>query len=1106
VRPARLVLCSLAFHARAHAATLAGVAAASAVLTGALALGDSVRASLARAARNRSGTIEAVVGSGERFFRADLGARLAARTTGLEDAVAIQLPAVAALPDGTRRIGDAQLMGVDRGFFALGPPLLDQASREAFGYSRLPPAIPPDEAWIGAETARALGIERGAEVVLRVSRPSDTTRELALVSVEDAVQPLRVRVARVLADEEFGAFALEVGAAPRANLFVAREWLAERLGVPGRANRVFLRSGAGQSGRETAELERTLREVWEPDDVGLVWRDAPAGSRALVSDQVFLAESLVAALRPLEPPALGLLTYFVNGITRGERTTPYSTVAALGGLDARPAPDLVGWPVALGDAGRDEIVLNDWTARDLAARVGDEITLSYFVLGAGRALAEERHAFRLRAILPTVGIGADRTLAPDFPGIGDARNCRDWDPGIPLDLDAIREQDEQYWDEHGPAPKGFVALATAQELWANRHGAFTAVRVARAQEEDARAHLRAVDPGALGLALRAVSAQSSATSDFGALFLGLSCFLIVSALLLTALFFAFSVERRAAELGVLRVSGFAPLEVARLQLGEALLVSALGAAGGVALGLAYTRRLLRALESAWSGAVGRTELVFDVRPATLAIAWALAVLLALGSVALVLRRALHARPLALLAGELGGETRRGARARAGSVALALLVSLALGCLTAAFVAGAPSAGGLAFGAGLSALFAGLLAVRRLLARGGRPRSLAVLGWTNAARRPGRSLTTVALTASAVFLLVVAGASRQGPAPEDAGRDSGTGGFDLLGRTSLPVLHDLESPEGREFYGLTAEELAGVELVALRVRAGDEASCLNLDQPRQPRLLGVPPARLRGRFGFAQQVRASEDPWALLDEDLGESVPAIVDATSLQWTLHGRLGDELELRDGRGRPFRARVVATLADSILQGDVLVSERRFEQLFPDEAGRRAFLIDAPSGEASRVSARLSRALADEGLVLVPARERLDLLHGVQNTYLAIFQALGGLGLVLGSAGLLALVLRSAIERRGELALLSALGFSRAELRLLFLGEQGGLVWAGLLTGAVAGGFVVLPRLEPGSLDALRTLAVLLAVVGASGCLWVWLGSLPALKGSLLDALRRE
>ncbi len=1123
MRPARLVLRSLAFHARAHATTLTGVLAAAAVLTGALALGDSVRASLARALDLRLGGVQAVLGNGERFFGVGLGARLEARARKLQASAAIQLPATAARADGSRRLGDVQLLGVEPSFFAFAP----RPGAEA---------PPPGEAWAGVELARALAVSVGDELVLRVPRPSDTSRELALVSVEEAIRPLRVRVARVLAEEDFGVFSLEAGAGPRANLFVERAWLAERLEVAGRANRLFLAgvdspvlapapaasfytvvpgdSGSFEFQVDTAgladsfgvQLPDPFQEAWELDDVGLAWRGNGA-IRELVSDQVFLAEPLVEALAGLDPPPLGLLGYFVNAITKGERSTPYSTVAALGDLDARPAPDLGGWRARLGDLGPDEIVLNEWTARDLAAVHGDELTLSYFVLGPGRRLEERTHAFRLKTFLPMEGLGADPSLSPEFPGIGDAENCRDWEPGIPLELERLRDQDEEYWDRWRGAPKAFVSLATARALWGNRFGALTALRFEPGRELQVQERLRTLDPGVLGLPLRRVARTASPTSDFGGLFLGLSCFLIASALLLTALFFAFSVERRAAELGVLRVCGFRAGQVAGLQLGEALLLCALGAALGVALGLGYTRVLLAALERTWQGAVGRTELVFEVAPSTLALSFALSVLLALGAVALVLRRALGARPLALLAGELARDRPGLGRARLRRVALALSACVALACLGGAFAMPGASAGGLAFCAGFAVLLAGLLALGEGLARPARPSSLAALGWTNAARRPARSLTTVALVASAVFLLVVAGANRQGPTPRDAGPDSGTGGFAFLARTSLPVLHDLRTAEGRSFYGLRAEDLAGVELVPLRVRAGDEASCLNLDQPRSPRLLGAPAALLAGRFRFAQTTQPSAEPWQLLEQELGPGlVPAIVDATSLQWTLHKRLGDELELVDGRGRPFRARVVATLGDSILQGDVLLSEARFETLFPDEAGQRAFLIDAPPARAEELATRLARALADEGLTLVPAHERLDLLHGVQNTYLAIFQALGGLGLVLGSAGLLALVLRSAVERRAELALLRALGFSKHELRLLFLGEQGGLVWAGLGLGALAGLFVVLPRLEPGSFEALRTLALLLGAVGFTGTAWVWLGAAPALRGSMLAALNRE
>jgi hypothetical protein len=410
-------------------------------------------------------------------------------------------------------------------------------------------------------------------------------------------------------------------------------------------------------------------------------------------------------------------------------------------------------------------------------------------------------------------------------------------------------------------------------------------------------------------------------------------------------------------------------------------------------------------------------------------------------------------------------------------------------------------------AGGALLLAGLLLVREILARSPRPRALGALGWANAARRPARSLTTAALVASAVFLLVVAGASRQGPAPRESAHDSGSGGFELLGRTSLPVLHDLRSPEGRESYGLAGEELEGVELLALRVRDGDEASCLNLDRPRSPRLLGARVSGLSGRFRFAAMLEPRADPWTLLEQDLGpELVPAVVDAVSLQWTLQRRLGDELELLDGRGRPFRARIVAALSDSILQGDVILAEGAFERLFPDEAGHRAFLLDVPRERVAALAGRLSRALADEGLSLVPTHERLDLLHGVQNTYLSIFQALGGLGLMLGSAGLLALVLRVAVERKGELALLAALGFSRQELRRLLLFEQGGLVGSGLAIGALAGLAVALPRAEASPRDALAAVAALLAAVGLCGTAWVWLGARLALRGAFSAELKRE
>src|SRR2546425_885221 len=81
--------------------------------------------------------------------------------------------------------------------------------------------------------------------------------------------------------------------------------------------------------------------------------------------------------------------------------------------------------------------------------------------------------------------------------------------------------------------------------------------------------------------------------------------------------------------------------------------------------------------------------------------------------------------------------------------------------------------------------------------------------------------------------------------------------------------------------------------------------------------------------------------------------------------------------------------------------------------------------------------------------ATRRLAAFNAVQNTYLNTFQVLGGLGLLLGSMGLGVVVLRNVLERRSELGLLQAVGFTRRSIRWLVLSEHGGLLALGLAVG---------------------------------------------------------
>ena len=251
----------------------------------------------------------------------------------------------------------------------------------------------------------------------------------------------------------------------------------------------------------------------------------------------------------------------------------------------------------------------------------------------------------------------------------------------------------------------------------------------------------------------------------------------------------------------------------------------------------------------------------------------------------------------------------------------------------------------------------------------------------------------------------------------------------------------------------------------------------------------------------------EDGWNLLEQDLGpDVVPAIGDGGSVAWALHKKVGDSLRYRDESGAECDVRIVGTVADSILQGNLLIADRHLRERFPSASGFRMFLVDAPAAKAEEVASDLTDALSDIGLELTPTGDRLAAFQSVQNTYLSIFQLLGGLGLLLGTVGLGVVVLRNALERRSELAVARAVGFSDAAVRRLVWSEHALLLALGLLAGVIAAAMAMIPALRDGRELPIGSSLLLVAALTASGLFWVWAASVVATRGPLLDRLRGD
>ncbi|MBN2270638.1 MAG: ABC transporter permease, partial [Sedimentisphaerales bacterium] len=255
---------------------------------------------------------------------------------------------------------------------------------------------------------------------------------------------------------------------------------------------------------------------------------------------------------------------------------------------------------------------------------------------------------------------------------------------------------------------------------------------------------------------------------------------------------------------------------------------------------------------------------------------------------------------------------------------------------------------------------------------------------------------------------------------------------------------------------------------------------------------------------------AENAWDILNERGDEDVvPAVGDNATITWALGKSLGDDIEYTDEKGQKFKVPLAGMLENSILQGSLLIAEDQFIKRFPSENGYRMLLIDAPREKVDAVAAHLSERLTDFGLDVSSARQRLAAFSRIENTYVSIFQILGGLALVLGSIGLGLVVLRNMLERRNELAMLRAVGFNKAALKRMVFYEHSGLMLAGLASGAVAALVAVAPALNaPGAArhGGYLSLALTVAAIAISGLAWIWVAASLALSGEMLDALRSE
>ena len=386
-----------------------GVAAATAVLTGALIVGESMRSSLRELTLQRLGKIDEMLVS-DGFFRTALADEISQLETFQQHYDQIE-PAIL-FPGGTvaneqtettRYAGQVSVLGITEQFWQF-----EQNAANQFDHQT---PFTGNVAIINQALADDLGItaadikDETATVTVRVPKQTQLPADSALGRKTDLIESLvNLRVIKILPNQGLARFGLFPSQADPLNVFVPIELLQDSLArtvlkhkaTTEQANVLLLSSNGNSppSQAVTEALSKSIRPTLA--DVGLQLKQAtlstPGGETvfaytSLSSDKLVLPFDVDRCVRDALPDAKPVFTYLANDIraTDQESGIPFSMLAGID-FDApnapaashqfRPVSAITGKPIQ--NPGDDQIVLNQWAADNLNLEIGDRVTVAFF--------------------------------------------------------------------------------------------------------------------------------------------------------------------------------------------------------------------------------------------------------------------------------------------------------------------------------------------------------------------------------------------------------------------------------------------------------------------------------------------------------------------------------------------------------------------------------------------------------------------------------------------------------------------------------------------------------------------------------------------------------
>ncbi len=1072
-----------------------GIAVCTSVITGGLITGNSIRFSLEQSTYYRLGNITHVASSPDRYFRSALAYDLQSQSE-IDVAPALILHGFAITDGGRKRINNIQIIGIDDSFFRVaGRHNQNRGSfvKPDIGVQQAENLLFTDgnDIIVSENTADFLGIGIGQAITLGISKASLFPKNAPFVSETEPVRSIHTNVKSIVTKDNLGYFNLKNSQSTPYNVFISLDRLNKLMEFEGRANHLLFSAESS----ETDDLVKLLNSSFKSIDAGLISNKIEHTNEIEISsERVFIEDTVVDAFKCL-PGVRFILSYFVNSIEFNHKLTPYSFASSLPDDQLNP----------------DEIVINEWLAVDLSAGVGDRVKLTYYEIGELRQLKVNSVELTVKSIVPITGNWADGMLMPNIPGLSDAGHCRDWEAGIPINLNSIRPKDEAYWNKYKGIPKLFVSNQLAHKLWSNRYGSYTAIRFPASGYDKGiidKVFKNKLHPANFGIIMHEVRNQGIKAArngvDFSQLFIGLSFFLLLAAIILTSLLLRLNLDTRTIQFGTLIQIGFRRNQITWIFLLEGIFFSIIGVLIGLGLAVVYTKIIFLFLNSLWWDIVRTNVLLINLDAFTLVAGAIVSLIISIIAIFITVKIHINKTVLNLHKPDAKLPNKRWQSLKLAISAFLFFVSLSLVLFQFFILSNREPL--VFFLSGGLLLFSSLLFTDFVIKKQSlfykRDFNFGFLSWCNIKRNHNQSLTIIILFSLGTYLVVSTGANRKDMFAGAVEKNGGTGGFRYFAQTSIPVLFDLNDMERRAVEGLPDS----FSIVQFSKIEGDDASCLNLNRTSNPAILGVNSEKLFNRFTFVTRTNDLDknNPWKSLEKELdGGVIPAIADQTVIQWGLGKEVGDTLKYRGESGDTIQVKLIGGLSPSLFQGYIIISSKHLIKNYPSHSGSSVFLVFSEGDDLNDPGIELTNLLRDNGWEMTTATQRLAGFYSVTNTYLSVFLVLGTLGLILGTMGLAVVLARAIIERQSELAIMQAIGFSKTILVKMLVIEYSYLLLTGVGIGFISAVVSVLPAiLSENTTVSYFTVFSFGAIILINGVTWILLLAIMQVKPVNLTA----